>query len=90
MRKNTNFIGWLLRFLDKGLMKRTSKELVCYSLFFEGYHSTRDTVLGLFITSKQMSTFRVRLHCVSPHSILHQCSPHPNDMRFSQTKRYGM
>ena len=68
MGKDTNFIGQpifgqLLNFLDKGFIKRTSKELeadkyvkkftsykhVVVMLFtvFEGYHSIRDTVLGL-------------------------------------------
>lgn len=68
MSKDTNFIGQpifgqLLNFLDKGFVKRASKELeadkyvkkftsykhVVVMLFavFEGYHSIRDTVLGL-------------------------------------------
>lgn len=68
MSKDTNFIGQpifgqLLNFLDKGFIKRASKELeadkyvkkftsykhVVVMLFavFEGYHSIRDTVLGL-------------------------------------------
>ena len=68
MGKDTNFIGQpifgqLLNFLDKGHIKRVSRELeadkyvkkftsykhVVVMLFavFEGYHSIRDTVLGL-------------------------------------------
>ena len=68
MSKDTNFIGQpifgqLINFLDKGSIKRASKELeadkyvkkftsykhVVVMLFtvFEGYHSIRDTVLGL-------------------------------------------
>lgn len=68
MGKDTNFIGQpifgqLISFLDKGHIKRASKELeadkyvkkftsykhVVVMLFtvFEGYHSIRDTVLGL-------------------------------------------
>ena len=68
MSKDTNFIGQpifgqLLSFLDKGFIKRASKELeadryvkkftsykyLVIMLFatFEGYHSIRDTVLGL-------------------------------------------
>ena len=68
MSKDTNFIGQpifgqLLSFLDKGFIKRASKELeadryvkkftsykhLVVMLFatFEGYHSIRDTVLGL-------------------------------------------
>jgi hypothetical protein len=68
MSKDTNFIGQpifgqLLNYLDKGFIKRASKELeadkyvkkftsykhVVVMLFavFEGYHSIRDTVLGL-------------------------------------------
>ena len=68
MGKDTNFIGQpifgqLLNFLDKGHIKRVSRELeadkyvknftsykhvvVMHFAVFEGYHSIRDTVLGL-------------------------------------------
>jgi len=75
MSKDTNFIGQpifgqLLNFLDKGFIKRASKELeadkyvkkftsykhVVVMLFavFEGYHSIRDTVLGLLSQANKL------------------------------------
>ena len=94
MGKDTNFIGQpifgqLLNFLDKGHIKRVSRELeadkyvkkftsykhVVVMLFavFEGYHSIRDTVLGL-LSCKQATTFGFRLYCSSFHFIRCQCS----------------
>ncbi len=76
MSKDTNFIGQpifgqLLNFLDKGAIKKASKELdadryvkkftshkhVIVMLFtvFEGYHSIRDTVLGLLSNANKLS-----------------------------------
>jgi Transposase DDE domain/Domain of unknown function (DUF4372) len=76
MSKDTNFIGQpilgqLLSFLDKGFIKKASKELdadryvkkftshkhVIVMLFtvFEGYHSIRDTVLGLLSNANKLS-----------------------------------
>lgn len=76
MCKDTNFIGQpifgqLLSYLDKGFIKKASKELeadryvkkftsykhVVVMLFavFEGYHSIRDTVLGLLSNANKLS-----------------------------------
>ena len=75
MSKDTNFIGQpifgqLLSYLDKGAIKKASKELgadkyvkkftsykhVVVMLFavFEGYHSIRDTVLGLLSNANKL------------------------------------
>lgn len=76
MSKDTIFIGQpifvqLLNFIDKGVIKKASKELgadkyvkkfsshkhVIVMLFavFEGYHSIRDTVLGLLSNANKLS-----------------------------------
>ena len=76
MSKDTNFIGQpilgqLLSYLDKGFIKKASKELdddryvkkftshkhliVMLFTVFEGYHSIRDTVLGLLSNANKLS-----------------------------------